>query len=129
MFQYALLNTSEFDLARALYLRARSAERWLDQRQTYTRSLAVMSMIGYVLGLGDRHPCNLMVERHSGAVVHIDFGDCTPHNHHACHAAYSINLLYACCSHLSFPLFSFCCCQASTWPSCVTSTPRRCRSV
>ena len=63
-------------LARALYLRARSAERWLDQRQTYTRSLAVMSMIGYVLGLGDRHPCNLMVERHSGAVVHIDFGDC-----------------------------------------------------
>lgn len=79
MFQYALLNTSEFDLARALYLRARSAERWLDQRQTYTRSLAVMSMIGYVLGLGDRHPCNLMVERHSGAVVHIDFGDCRLH--------------------------------------------------
>ena len=36
-------------------------------------------MIGYVLGLGDRHPCNLMVERHSGAVVHIDFGDCKPH--------------------------------------------------
>ena len=76
VFQYALLHTSEFDLARTLYLRARSAERWLDQRQTYTRSLAVMSMIGYVLGLGDRHPCNLMLERHSGAVVHIDFGDC-----------------------------------------------------
>ena len=85
MFQYALLNTSEFDLARALYLRARSAERWLDQRQTYTRSLAVMSMIGYVLGLGDRHPCNLMVERHSGAVVHIDFGDCKTHGRNIAH--------------------------------------------
>lgn len=35
-----------------------------------------MSMVGYVLGLGDRHPSNLMLHRHSGKVVHIDFGDC-----------------------------------------------------
>ena len=27
-------------------------------------------------GLGDRHPSNLMLERASGRVVHIDFGDC-----------------------------------------------------
>eukprot|EP00617_Octactis_speculum_P017351 CAMPEP_0185770818 /NCGR_PEP_ID=MMETSP1174-20130828/61334_1 /TAXON_ID=35687 /ORGANISM="Dictyocha speculum, Strain CCMP1381" /LENGTH=61 /DNA_ID=CAMNT_0028456417 /DNA_START=23 /DNA_END=204 /DNA_ORIENTATION=- len=41
-----------------------------------TRSLAVMSMVGYILGLGDRHPTNLMIERNTGKVVHIDFGDC-----------------------------------------------------
>ncbi|KAI9155947.1 phosphatidylinositol kinase- protein kinase tor1 [Blastocladiella emersonii ATCC 22665] len=35
-----------------------------------------MSMVGYVLGLGDRHPSNLMLDRFSGKVVHIDFGDC-----------------------------------------------------
>ena len=35
-----------------------------------------MSMAGYILGLGDRHPSNLMLERVSGRVVHIDFGDC-----------------------------------------------------
>jgi len=35
-----------------------------------------MSMVGYVLGLGDRHPSNLMLERASGKVLHIDFGDC-----------------------------------------------------
>lgn len=35
-----------------------------------------MSMVGYVLGLGDRHPSNLMIHRTSGKVIHIDFGDC-----------------------------------------------------
>jgi phosphatidylinositol kinase/protein kinase (PI-3 family) len=33
-------------------------------------------MVGHILGLGDRHPSNLLIERSSGKVVHIDFGDC-----------------------------------------------------
>ena len=33
-------------------------------------------MVGYILGLGDRHPSNLMLDRYTGKVVHIDFGDC-----------------------------------------------------
>jgi len=33
-------------------------------------------MVGYVLGLGDRHPSNLMLGRISGKIMHIDFGDC-----------------------------------------------------
>ncbi len=36
----------------------------------------MMSMVGYVLGLGDRHPSNIMMQQVSGRVVHIDFGDC-----------------------------------------------------
>lgn len=35
-----------------------------------------MSMVGNILGLGDRHPSNLMLDRHSGHIAHIDFGDC-----------------------------------------------------
>lgn len=35
-----------------------------------------MSMVGYILGLGDRHPSNIMLERLTGKIVHIDFGDC-----------------------------------------------------
>jgi len=33
-------------------------------------------MVGYILGLGDRHPSNLMLDRVTGKIVHIDFGDC-----------------------------------------------------
>lgn len=39
---------------------------WLDKRTNYTRSTAVMSMVGHILGLGDRHPSNLMLDRYSG---------------------------------------------------------------
>jgi serine/threonine-protein kinase mTOR len=35
-----------------------------------------MSMVGYILGLGDRHPSNLMLNRVTGKILHIDFGDC-----------------------------------------------------
>ncbi|CAN0880281.1 Cell division cycle 20.1, cofactor of APC complex [Linum grandiflorum] len=61
---------------RVLWLKSRTSEVWLERRTNYTRSLAVMSMVGYLLGLGDRHPSNLMLHRYSGKVLHIDFGDC-----------------------------------------------------
>lgn len=31
-------------------------------------------MISYVLGLGDRHPDNIMVNKNDGNLFHIDFG-------------------------------------------------------
>jgi len=64
------------DLANIMWLKSPSSEVWLDRRTNYIRSLAVMSMAGYILGLGDRHPSNIMIDRYSGHVVHIDFGDC-----------------------------------------------------
>ncbi|KAF3938362.1 hypothetical protein ABW19_dt0205056 [Dactylella cylindrospora] len=76
VFGYALDNTTGQDLYRVLWLKSKSSEAWLDRRTNYTRSLGVMSMVGYILGLGDRHPSNLMLDRITGKVVHIDFGDC-----------------------------------------------------
>ncbi|XP_047975859.1 serine/threonine-protein kinase TOR-like isoform X2 [Salvia hispanica] len=76
VFDYALQNTEGNDLSRVLWLKSRTSEVWLDRRTNYTRSLAVMSMVGYLLGLGDRHPSNLMLHRFSGKILHIDFGDC-----------------------------------------------------
>lgn len=76
VFGYALDNTTGQDLYRVLWLKSKSSESWLDRRTNYTRSLAVMSMVGYILGLGDRHPSNLMLDRVTGKIVHIDYGDC-----------------------------------------------------
>lgn len=76
VFEHALANTDGDDLAKILWLKSETSETWLTRRNNYTRSLAVMSMVGYVLGLGDRHPSNLMLDRKSGKVLHIDFGDC-----------------------------------------------------
>ncbi|KAI8062483.1 armadillo-type protein [Gongronella butleri] len=76
VFQFAFEKTSGQDLYRVLWLKSRNSEAWLDRRTNYTRSLAVMSMVGYILGLGDRHPSNLMLHRITGKIIHIDYGDC-----------------------------------------------------
>lgn len=75
-FEAALDQTSGDDLEKLLWLKSPSSEVWFERRTNYTRSLAVMSMVGYILGLGDRHPSNLMLDRMSGKILHIDFGDC-----------------------------------------------------
>jgi FKBP12-rapamycin complex-associated protein len=76
IFRYAQNNTAGEDLQRMLWLKSQNSELWLERRTNYTRSLAVMSMVGYILGLGDRHPSNIMLDRFSGKIFHIDFGDC-----------------------------------------------------
>jgi FKBP12-rapamycin complex-associated protein len=74
VFRHALESTEGTDLARMLWLRSPSSEVWLERRTAYSRSLGVMSIVGYVLGLGDRHPSNIMLDRGSGKLLHIDFG-------------------------------------------------------
>lgn len=76
IFRYAQNNTLGEDLQRVLWLKSQNSELWLERRTNYTRSLAVMSMVGYILGLGDRHPSNILLDRSSGKIIHIDFGDC-----------------------------------------------------
>ena len=63
------------DLKKVLWLKSENSEVWIERRTNYTRSLATMSMVGYIIGLGDRHLVNIMMERISGKIVHIDFGD------------------------------------------------------
>ena len=54
VFEYALENTTGDDLAKVIWFKSPTSEVWFDRRTNFTRSLAVMSMVGYVLGLGDR---------------------------------------------------------------------------
>ena len=46
---------------------------WFAARLRYTRTSAVMSMVGTVLGLGDRHGENILFDGRSGDTVHVDF--------------------------------------------------------
>ncbi|CAB1433197.1 unnamed protein product [Pleuronectes platessa] len=46
---------------------------WYSSRSAYCRSTAVMSMVGYILGLGDRHGENILFDAFTGECVHVDF--------------------------------------------------------
>ncbi|XP_019197259.1 PREDICTED: serine/threonine-protein kinase ATM isoform X3 [Ipomoea nil] len=47
---------------------------WFEKRLAYTRSVAASSMVGYIVGLGDRHLMNILVDQTTAEVVHIDLG-------------------------------------------------------
>ncbi|KAK3938496.1 hypothetical protein QBC46DRAFT_292278 [Diplogelasinospora grovesii] len=49
-------------------------DEWFVRRTAYTRSTAAVSMLGHVLGLGDRHGHNILLDSKTGEVVHIDLG-------------------------------------------------------
>lgn len=46
---------------------------WLGARLGFSRSAAVWSMVGHLVGLGDRHGENILLDRSTGDVVHVDF--------------------------------------------------------
>nr|XP_032520862.1 serine/threonine-protein kinase SMG1 isoform X1 [Danaus plexippus plexippus] len=63
-------------LWRELWCSSLNPEQWWQMTRRYSYSVAVMSMIGYIIGLGDRHLDNVLVDLTSGEVVHIDYNVC-----------------------------------------------------
>jgi serine-protein kinase ATM len=49
-------------------------DEWFTKRLAYSRSTAAISILGHVLGLGDRHGHNILLDEQTGEVVHIDLG-------------------------------------------------------
>lgn len=63
------------ELNETFWIKSPDAVSWMQRVDTFVKSTALMSMAGYVIGIGDRHPSNIMIQRETGHVVHIDFGD------------------------------------------------------
>ncbi|KAK2716792.1 hypothetical protein QYM36_007065 [Artemia franciscana] len=63
-------------LAREIWCNSPSSRDWWRATQNFSRYTAVMSMIGHVIGLGDRHLDNILVNLSTGEVVHIDYNVC-----------------------------------------------------
>ncbi|ONH68729.1 Serine/threonine-protein kinase TEL1 [Cyberlindnera fabianii] len=49
-------------------------DEWYESRQIYTRGIVTTSIVGYILGLGDRHLNNILLDKKTGEPIHIDFG-------------------------------------------------------
>ncbi|XP_066438184.1 serine-protein kinase ATM [Eleutherodactylus coqui] len=47
---------------------------WFEKRLSYTRSVATSSIVGYIVGLGDRHVQNILIDEETAELVHIDLG-------------------------------------------------------
>ncbi|KAJ3318863.1 Serine/threonine-protein kinase smg1 [Boothiomyces sp. JEL0866] len=48
---------------------------WLKSKK-FAQTVAVMSIVGYILGLGDRHLDNILIDLEEGSIVHVDFNVC-----------------------------------------------------
>ena len=64
---------------------ASTSESFLLLRCTFIQSLSVINICQYILGIGDRHLSNFMVDMETGQLVGIDFG-------HAFHSATQVRL-------------------------------------
>jgi hypothetical protein len=56
-----------------LLIGAATPDHWLQRQKTFTQSCAISSIIGYLIGLGDRHLDNILFSTRFGGIIHIDF--------------------------------------------------------
>ncbi|KAF9364732.1 hypothetical protein BGX34_000626 [Mortierella sp. NVP85] len=68
--------TPAYLLEREIWSSSPTPAEWWRKSVRLARSTAVMSMIGYVIGLGDRHLDNILIDFASGDLVHIDYNVC-----------------------------------------------------
>jgi serine/threonine-protein kinase ATR len=57
-----------------LLLQGTTPEGWWPRYHNYLRSCAVWTVLGYLMGLGDRHGDNILVNPRSWVLQHIDYG-------------------------------------------------------
>ncbi|KAL7751291.1 hypothetical protein RI367_003150 [Sorochytrium milnesiophthora] len=73
VFRELVRETPDDLIAREFSSLSCNAHEWLARTHSFAKSTAVMSGVGYILGLGDRHLDNILLDLHRGEVIHIDY--------------------------------------------------------
>ncbi|KAM2903393.1 hypothetical protein COP2_003214 [Malus domestica] len=63
-------------LHQELWCASEGFKAFSSKQKRFSGSVAAMSMVGHILGLGDRHLDNILMDFCSGDVVHIDYNVC-----------------------------------------------------
>lgn len=65
--------TTADEIDQYIWLKSETSSIWLKNNTTFVTSTALASIAGYIIGLGDRHPNNILIQSHNGKIAHIDF--------------------------------------------------------
>ncbi|WRT63514.1 uncharacterized protein IL334_000419 [Kwoniella shivajii] len=71
----ALSHSTQSDLKDVLWQKSPSSDIWIRRRTNFARTVGVSSFVGYIIGLGDRHGSNILIDQLTWGALHIDFGD------------------------------------------------------
>ena len=63
-------------IEKELWCNSTCSADFLQTQNIFARSLAVSSILGYIIGLGDRHLDNILLDHETGEIVHIDYNIC-----------------------------------------------------
>ena len=74
-YRQLILNHNKPCLSRWFYEHFNDPTLWYESRVLFTRSVAIWSVVGYIIGLGDRHTENILIDTTNGECIHVDF-DC-----------------------------------------------------
>lgn len=63
-------------LSNQIWFKSHNSYSYWMKTQRFIHSCSTMSIIGYIIGLGDRHPENILLDYNTGEVIHIDYNIC-----------------------------------------------------
>nr|XP_018266518.1 phosphatidylinositol 3-kinase [Kwoniella dejecticola CBS 10117]OBR88676.1 phosphatidylinositol 3-kinase [Kwoniella dejecticola CBS 10117] len=70
-----LAHSKQSDLKDVLWQKSPSSDIWIRRRTNFARTVGVSSFVGSIIGLGDRHGSNILIDQLTWGALHIDFGD------------------------------------------------------
>jgi tetratricopeptide (TPR) repeat protein len=75
-YNHAVNVIPDSDLREAIWLHSGGSQAWLVKTLRFVRTSAIMSILGHIVGLGDRRPSQILISTSTGDSIHIGFGAC-----------------------------------------------------